>query len=93
MSTFTPEIDAAIEELRVWRSDLPAGDQTGGSTYDVIADSLRQAREIDDAKKLHERLSGLNRFICDQGPLSDEFLPTLTSLFLRLHELYGHDAA
>jgi hypothetical protein len=87
MNQFTKQLDAALSELHAWRQSPPADDQTSFSTYEVIETALRDAKQIDDTERFYDHLSSLNRFVCDQAPLSRSFIPSFTELFLGLHKL------
>jgi hypothetical protein len=89
MNQFTHQLDAALSELRTWRQDVPADDQTGGVTYDLIEKALRDAKLIEDRDRFYYHIASLNRYICDQGPLSTSFIPSFKSLLLSLHELHS----
>jgi hypothetical protein len=86
MSSYDRELDCALSELQAWRSTLPADDDTSSRTYDVIANSLQDAKQCSDSEAFYDSLSSLNRFVCDRGPLSSDFIPSFKKLFLRLHE-------
>jgi len=85
MNQFTQQIEAALRELRAWRQSPPTEDQTSSGTYEVIERGLREAEFIVERSALYTHLAGLNRFICDQGPLSGSFIPSFRSLFLSVH--------
>ena len=86
MSSYDRELDSALDELQTWRSTLPMDEVTSNQTYDVIATRLRDAKQCSDAEAFYDSLSSLNRFVCDQGPLSSDFIPSFKRLFLRVHE-------
>ena len=86
MSTYNVQIDAALEELRIWRSALPPDDATSAETYDGLVQGLQDTRLQKDADAFYESLASLNRFVCDQASLSRGFIPSFKSLFLQLHE-------
>ena len=89
MNQLTQQLDAALQELQAWRQSPPADDDTSGGTYDVIERGLREAKAIADAEAFYTHVAGLNRFICDQGPLARSFIPSFKTLFLSLHERHS----
>ena len=86
LSGYNVQIDAALEELRTWRSASPPTDATSAQTYHVIVEGLQDAKQRKDADAFYESLASLNRFICDQAPLSPDFIPSFKSVFLQLHD-------
>jgi hypothetical protein len=89
MNPFTNQLDAALSELRAWRHDIPADDQTSGVSYDLIEKALRDAKLIEDRERFYYHVASLNRYICDQAPLSGRFIPSFKSLFLGLRESHS----
>jgi hypothetical protein len=85
MNQYTQQLDAALNELRSWRRDIPANDQTSYSTYETIEAALQNAKQILDNERFYDHLASLNRFVCDQGSLSQNFIPSFKALFLGLH--------
>jgi hypothetical protein len=85
MNQFTHQLDAALSELGSWRRDIPADDQTSYSTYETIEAALRDAKQISDGERFYDHLASLNRFVCDQAPISESFIPSFKRLFLGLH--------
>ena len=93
MNKFTAQLNAALRELKAWRGDLPVDDQTSGGTYDSIEKMLRDSIAIADGDEFYTQIAGINRFICDQGPLTPDFIPSFRSLFLDLYEQHQTKSA
>jgi hypothetical protein len=90
VSRYDAQLDAALQELQLWCSRPQPNDTTSANTYEVIAERLRDMRQQEDIESLYDSLESLNRFICDQGPLSREFVPSFKALFLQLHDERHH---
>ena len=80
-------LDAALRELVAWRGQHHASDTTTEQTYDIIQKYLSQAAQLHDDAAFYDHLSSINRFVCDQGPLSEDFIPSFKRLFLNLHRI------
>jgi len=85
VSRYDAQLATALQELQLWCSGPHANGRASADTYEVIAERLRNMRQQEDADSLYDSLESLNRFICDQGPLSREFVPSFKALFLQLY--------
>jgi hypothetical protein len=81
---FRVEINKVLGELRDWREQHPAARSTPEEAYLKIARLLRDARRIETVPELETRLRDLRALIIREGPVSDEFLPSLEELHQRV---------
>jgi len=63
----------------------PLGNRAHGHLHDSIA--------IADGDAFYRQIAGINRFICDQGPLTPDFIPSFRSVFLDLYEQHQTKSA
>lgn len=77
---FRVEINKVLGELRDWREKHPAARRTPEEVYLKIARLLRDARRIETLPELEARLREVRALIITEGPVSDEFLPSLEEL-------------
>ncbi len=77
---FRVELNRVLGELRDWTEKHPAARQTPDEVYLKIGRLLRDARRIESLGELEARLREVRALIVTEGPVSDEFLPSLESL-------------
>ena len=90
VSRYDAKLDAALQELQLWCGRPRPNDTTSADTYEVIAAALRDMRQQENIESLYDSQESLNRFVCDQGPLSPKFIPSFKALFLHLHDERRH---
>jgi hypothetical protein len=71
------EINKVLGELRDWVEKHPAARGTPEDVYLKIGRLLRDARRIETLPELEARLRDVRALIITEGPVSDEFLPSL----------------
>ena len=81
---FRVEINKVLGELRDWREKHLAAKRTPEEVYLKIARLLRDARRIETLPELEKRLRDVRALIITEGPVSDEFLPSLEELHQRV---------
>ena len=81
---FRVEINKVLGELRDWKEKHPSARSTSDEAYLKIGRLLRDARRIETLPELETRLRDLRAFILSEGPVSDEFLPSLEELHQRV---------
>lgn len=86
---FRVEINAILGELRDWREKRPDAKHTPERVYLKIARLLRDARRIETLPEFERRLRELQALISAEGPVSDEFLPSLEKLHQRVTDPAG----
>jgi len=69
-----------LGELRDWRVRHPEAPRTADEVYARIERTLRQLRRIRSASEAERLVLDLERRVRDEGPLSEEFLPSLEAL-------------
>ena len=77
---FRTEINKVLGELRDWVEKHPAAKRTPQDVYLKIGRLLRDARRIETRPELEARLRDVRALIVTEGPVSDEFLPSLEEL-------------
>ncbi|MEN8183443.1 MAG: hypothetical protein ABFS46_13010 [Myxococcota bacterium] len=81
---FRVEINKVLGELRDWREKHPAAKHATEAAYQKVARLLRDARRIETLPELETRLRDVRALIIREGPVSDEFLPSLEELHQRV---------
>lgn len=69
-----------LGELREWRARHPEAPRTPDEVYARIERTLRQLRRIRNPREAERLVLDLERRIRDEGPLSEEFMPSLEAL-------------
>lgn len=77
---FRVELNKVLGELRDWTEKHPAARHTPDEVYLKIGRLLRDARRIESLSELEARLRDVRELIVTEGPVSDEFLPSLEEL-------------
>lgn len=88
MDTLQHVLTRCLGELRDWRAAHPEALHTADEVYAHVERTLRQLRRIHDRAEARRIVLDLERRIRDEGPLSEEFLPSLEDL----HEVVTHGA-
>jgi hypothetical protein len=81
---FRVEINKVLGELRDWMEKHPSARSTPEEVYLKIARLLRDARRIETLPELEIRVRDVRALIIREGPVSDEFLPSLEELHQRV---------
>ena len=81
---FRVEINKVLGELRDSSEQHPAAKHTPEEAYQRVARLLRDARRIETLPELETRLRDVRALIIREGPVSDEFLPSLEELHQRV---------
>jgi hypothetical protein len=73
-------LTACLGELRDWRSAHPEAGRYRDDVYARIERILRQLRRIDEAREVERLVLEIEQLVRDEGPLSEEFMPSLEQL-------------
>lgn len=69
-----------LGELREWRARHPEAAHTPDEVYARVERTLRQLRRIRSPGEVERLVLELERRVRDEGPLSEEFMPSLEAL-------------
>jgi hypothetical protein len=73
-------LDAALQELSVWKIRAPDPDPTPPDFYAGLREQLMGARRATTIQQLDAAVQAIVHGIVDSGPLTGDFLPSLHTL-------------
>jgi hypothetical protein len=82
VDTYLAPLDSALAELEAWKTAESPSGKVSAAFYENLRSMILDAKAIHENEGFYQQIADINRYICDEGPLSGQFIPSFKALFL-----------